>query len=97
MYSSNNVNKCVGIFTDKLNYAINMSTTIRTLNSKNKQLKEWMTTGLLCSLRRKQALSLKANKLPNSVKLRSYYIKFKNKFTQILKIRKKNFYSKKLK
>jgi len=50
--------------------------------------------GLLCSVRKKQALSLKVKNHPNNAKLRSYYVKYKNIFTSILRITKNNFYKK---
>jgi len=90
-----NVNKCYNSFIDKIISAINKSTTIKTSNSKHKHLKEWMSTGLLNSVRRKNALSLKVKKHPNNEKLRSYYIKYKNNFTNILRTAKINFYKKK--
>lgn len=74
-----NVNDCVDIFIDKLNRAMNLSTSIKFLNSKSKHLKEQMMNGLLWSLRYKQDLSSKVKKLPNNSKLLSYYIIHENK------------------
>lgn len=76
-----NVNDCYDIFMDKIVNAINSVTILKKSNAKNNQLKEWMTFGLLRSLRRKNALSLKVKKHPNNVNLRSYYIKYRNIFT----------------
>lgn len=54
-----------------------------------------MSTGLLNSVRRKNYLYLKVKKHPNNEKLHSYYIKYKNNFTKILRTAKINFYKKK--
>ena len=51
-----------------------------------------MTAGLLCSVRRKQELSLKVCKHPNNTKLASYFKKYKNKFTTILRAAKTNYF-----
>lgn len=56
-----------------------------------------MTSGLLCSLRNKQKLSIKTHKHQNNHKLRAHYLRSKNKFTTILRIAKNNYYIKKLK
>ncbi|KAF0711369.1 myb-like protein D [Aphis craccivora] len=52
----------------------------------------WMTAGLLCSARKKQKLSLKVKMHANNKSLVSYYIKYKNNFTTILRRAKINFY-----
>jgi len=95
LYYNINVNKCFDIFIHTILHAINSSTTFKKANAKNKHIQEWMTMGLLCSVRKKQALSLKVKKHPNNDKLRSYYVKYKNIFTSILRITKNNFYKKK--
>jgi len=92
IYSTKNVNKCYDNFICKIVSALNMATTIKT---KNTQLKEWMTSGLLISLRRKQELSFKVKKHPLNHKLRNHYIKYKNNFTTVLRMAKKNFYESK--
>jgi hypothetical protein len=57
VYINNNVNECYYIFMIKVESAISMTSITKTAISKNKCLKEWMTPGLLCSLRNKQKLS----------------------------------------
>lgn len=59
VFNSRNVNNSVNIFIKKVSQIIDSSTTIKLENSKNKKIKEWMTQGLLCSVRQKQELSLK--------------------------------------
>jgi len=54
-----------------------------------------MSKGLLCSARHKQYLSLKCKKNLNNVKLVSYFQKYKNNFTKLVKLAKTNFYDKK--
>lgn len=54
-----------------------------------------MDVKLLNSVRRKNYLSLKVKKHPTNEKLYSYYIKYKNNFTKILRTAKINFYKKK--
>lgn len=77
VYNNNNVNECFNVLIGQVDSAISMTTTTKTANSKNKHLKEWMTYGLLCSLRNKQKLSIKVHKHPNNhnyVHI-TYYIK----------------------
>lgn len=76
---------------------IHKSTTYKKITSKNLRLKEWMTAGSLSSTRHKQSLALKCKKHPNNKKLTIYYKKYKNKYTQILRLAKKKFYEYKFK
>jgi len=94
LHHNNDVNKCCGIFYDKINKAINLITEIRNWGSKYK-IKEWMTTGLLVSARRKQYFYIKTKKHPNNKTLYLYYINYKNNFTKILRLAKINFYKNK--
>lgn len=54
-----------------------------------------MTPGLLRSVRRKQELYIITKKHPNNLSLISYYTKYKNNFTKILRGVKIKFYKKK--
>jgi Notch-like protein len=54
-----------------------------------------MTKGLLCSARHKQYLSLKCKKNPDNVELNSYFKKYKNSFTKLIKHAKINYYTEK--
>jgi len=90
--NSTNVNELIDIFYTKLNTSIDKSSFVVKLNSKNKIIKEWMTKGLLTSARRKNDLSKMVSKHPNNIKLREYYIKFRNHFTTLLRARKISFY-----
>lgn len=75
--------------------AINESSITKNINSKNKKLKEWMTKGLLCSVRHKQYIAMKCKKNPNNINLESYYKKYKNTFTNLLRLAKIKFYENK--
>lgn len=92
IYESNSVDVCTTNFQNTIMNAIKKSLTTKNINSKNKRLKEWMTKGLLCSVRRKQYISMKCKKNPNNVSLASYYKKYKNTFTKLLKVAKIKFY-----
>jgi len=54
-----------------------------------------MTKGLLISARRKNDISKLVKKHPNNVTLRAYFIKYRNNFTSILRVRKILFYKSK--
>uniref|UniRef100_A0A2S2NY36 Uncharacterized protein n=1 Tax=Schizaphis graminum TaxID=13262 RepID=A0A2S2NY36_SCHGA len=56
-----------------------------------------MSAALLCSTRHKQALSLKCKQNPNNLKLALHYKKYKNNYTNILRLSKEKFYEKKFK
>lgn len=77
---------------NEITNAIDLSTATKVNNSKNKRLKEWISSGLLCSLRHKQQLSIQVKKHPINHELLTYYTKYKNKFTYILRAAKSNFY-----
>lgn len=95
VFYSSDVNNSVKMFLNKVSQIIDSSTTIKLENSKNKKIKEWMAQGLLCSVRHKQELSLKVTKHPNNAKLVSYYHKYKNKFTTILRAAKNTYFKNK--
>jgi hypothetical protein len=97
IYNKTNVNECFNTFQNIISKAIDISTVNKVISCKNKRLKEWMSAGLLCSTRHKQALSLKCKKNPNNVKLANYYKKYKNKYTSVLRLAKISFYEKKFK
>jgi len=96
VYNKNNANECFSEFLKIISTCINKSTTYKKITSKNFRLKEWMSAGLLCSTRHKQSLSLKLRTTPNNTKLALHYKKYKNKYTQILRLAKKPFIRKKL-
>lgn len=95
VFNSNDVNNSVKMFINKVAQIVDSSTTIKLENSKNKKIKEWMIQNLLCSVRLKQELSLKVTKHPNNAKLVSYYHKYKNKFTKILRAVKITYFKNK--
>jgi len=93
---SNSSNDCFTKFLKIITNAVSKSSTTKNLNTKNKRLKEWMSKGLLCSVRHKQYLSMKCKKNPNNAKLVSHYKKYKNTFTKLLRLAKIKFYENKL-
>jgi len=97
IYNKTNTNECFNTFQNIISKAIDISTVNKVISCKNKRLKEWMSAGLLCSTRYKQALSLKCKNNPNNVKLATHYKKYKNKYTSVLRLAKISFYEKKFK
>jgi len=97
LYNSKNVNKCCDIFYNILNNAISSATEVKNISAKHKRIKQWMTAGLLCSARNKQKIAMKVKKHPNNTNLLKYYINYKNKFTNILRLTKINFFKTKFK
>lgn len=97
VYNRNNANECFSEFHKIISNYINNSTTFKNISTKNVRLKEWMSAGLLRSTSHKQSLFLKCRKNPNNTKLAIHYKKYKNKYTQILRLAKKTFYEKKFK
>ena len=62
--NNNDVDSLINIFNNKFNSIINLSSNMKYthLNSnKSRKLKEWMTRGLLVSIRHKEKLSFKLN------------------------------------
>lgn len=54
-----------------------------------------MTKGLLISAQKKNELSKKIKKYPNNTNLRHYYIKYRNKFTSLIRAAKISYYKNK--
>lgn len=55
LYESDSVNECCTIFQTIISNALNEATSLKSINAKNKRLKDWMSKGLLCSAHRKQS------------------------------------------
>lgn len=73
IYNKTNVNECFNAFQNIISKAFDISTVTKVISYKNKRLKEWMSAGLLCSTRHKQAFSLKCKKSRNNIKLAKHY------------------------
>lgn len=59
----NDVNNCFKYFLSKCHNFVNISSTIKVMNSNNNNIKEWMTADLFRSVKiKKKKLSLKAKK-----------------------------------
>lgn len=84
-------NKCYSVFNDIIKSVIDISTTCKVFSVKNKRLKEWMTNGLLTSARRKKYLSIKCKKHPNNQWLALHYKKYRNSFTNTVRLAKLKF------
>lgn len=93
MYKFCNGNEVLDIFYTRILNAINSSKSLKILNSKSNRLKNWMTSGLLYSVRKKQELSLKAKKQPNNINLIKYYKNYRNKLNLVIKSAKINYYN----
>jgi len=93
LYSICDVNEAMDLVYTRIFDAINISKSLRKLNSKTNRLKNWMTSGLLCSVRKKQELSLKTKKHPNNIKLIQYFKKYRNKLNYVIKMAKINYYN----
>jgi len=65
------------------------------LKSKNKRFNEWMINGLLISARRKPFVSMKVKKHPNNLSIALHYKKYKNNFTNTVRLAMFKFYEQK--
>jgi len=88
LYSIFNVNESLDFVYTRIHDATNRSKSLKTINSKSKRLQNWMTSGLLCSVRKKQELSLKIKKHPNNINLIKYYKNYRNKLNNVIKMAK---------
>lgn len=93
LYNNFNVNESLDILYTRINNAINSSKSLKLLNSKSNRLKNWMTSGLLCSVRKKQELSLKEKKHPNNNNLIKYYKNYRNNLNNVIELAKINYYN----
>lgn len=92
VYCTTNIDVCVDKFYVKILNAVERSRFLSKVNAKNKRLKEWMTLGLLNSTRTKHELSKKVKKHCLNINLRSYYKKYADKLSCLIRAAKINFY-----
>lgn len=93
LYSIGEVNESLDFVYARILDALNKSKSLKLLNSKSNRIKNWMTSGLLCSVRKKQELSLKTKKHPNNKNLIKYYKNYRNKLNYVIKMAKINYYN----
>lgn len=89
------INIAVKNFYDIILNTVNSCSHKKKILSKNKRLKKWMTSGLLCSTRKKNELSIKMKKHPLNKSLIKYYKSYRNKLNSLIRLAKINFYKSK--
>lgn len=85
IYDFNDVNLALHYLVETINKLKNNSTTEVTISSKTKKLKPWATTAIINSIRQRDRLHIQVRKFPLNLKFKSYYIRFRNKLTNVIK------------
>ena len=88
---------CLDYFYETLKNIIdkNITNTFRKIPSKFKKIKPWITSGIVKSIRTRDKLANKLKKEPFNINLKNKYKTFRNTLTNLIKIAKINYYSKK--
>lgn len=90
------VNKSNHYCTETINNLKNNASTINQFSSKTKKLKPWSSTAIINSIRHRDRLHLQVRTYSLNIKLKEFYLKFRNKLTNILKEAKIIYYKKEL-
>jgi hypothetical protein len=98
IYKCKDVNESSKLFERLLNEHIKNSTKYarKTIPSKYKPIKPWITHGLIVSIRHKEALYKQLKRQPENVTLAKYYNLYKKKLFYLLKNTKNRYYQEKL-
>lgn len=94
--NDNDVEKATSVFMDRINNFIVAATETKIFHKKPKfkKLKPWITHGLVVSIRKKEKLLCKFKKNPNNEKLKKYIKKYQSILKYLIKLKKKEYYSK---
>lgn len=92
VYTSDDLDYAVEIFTNKIKNAVDKSTHTTTIKRMQRKRNPWITGGLLKSISVKNELYKKLSKQPNNLTIITEYKKYKNKLTQLIKATKTNYY-----
>lgn len=87
-----NPNTACDIFIKIMQHCQNTSTTILTINSKNRKRKSWITGGLINSINKRNKLKQKLRKDPTNLELLQYYKTYRNLLNTCIKDTKASFY-----
>lgn len=79
------VNKAIQYFTSTLNNLKHQASVEISISSKTKKLKTWATIAIINSIRQRDCLHLQVKKHPLNLKLKDYYVRFRNKIIKIIK------------
>ena len=92
----NEVNSSCNTFINILKDIIDGSTLIRTVSSKKRRLKPWITDGLLTSIRERDRLKKQCTLHPGNIDILNTYRVYRNNLTKIIKKCKYQFYKTKI-
>jgi len=100
LLNCDNVDNMVEVFNTKINEFIKYSSISKYKiykSNKTRKLKEWITTGIVISIRNREKLSAKIRSRPFDIKLKQYYKLYRNILNKIVRQSKQIFYQNKLK
>lgn len=96
LYRTTDVNMAYSKFICKLSEKIKDSTKIIHLNSTRRQIKPWITLGLINSIRERDKMKFELNKNKNNEQLLQKYKAYRNKTNNLIKTLKKEYYMNKI-
>ncbi|KAF0750246.1 Reverse transcriptase domain-containing protein, partial [Aphis craccivora] len=100
LLNCDNVDNMVEVFNTKINEFIKYSSISKYKiykSNKTRKLKEWITNGIVISIRNREKLSAKIRSRPFDIKLKQYYKLYRNILNKIVRQSKQIFYQNKLK
>ena len=92
-----NADEATQIFLNTIINTINSNTINIKLSSRKRNIKAWITPGLIRCIRHKDRLHSKSRKDPNNIILKISYIRYRNTCRKVLNAVKRSFYRNKLK
>src|SRR5436190_9894698 len=91
------LNASANCFMDIISNCVNQAKKSKTVpKPRLKNLKSWITEGIVRSIRKRDKLSKRVRKQPFNVNLREYFYRYKNTLNNLIKNTKKQFYRQKL-
>lgn len=96
IYQENNINNITEKLIDKLKYYINKHTNQVKIKNGKRRIQNWMTSGILKSVTKKNNLYKATLKHPENTELKERYKFYKNTVNKLITKAKKKYYSKQI-
>lgn len=93
IYNETDVDIAFEKFIKKIEYFVNLATTVRTKPKNDKRRNSWITKGLVKSCKIKDTLHQKLKKNRDNVELKTKYVTYKNKLKSLIRAAKIKYYN----
>lgn len=92
LYTITNVDDAFKYFTTSIENIINSCTAPMKIRHKDKTFKPWITSSLLCCLRKRDQLHIQAHKNPNDFTIQIYYKNYRNMCKEAVRLARSLYY-----